>query len=143
MRELNRRPRLWIAAGAPAVISRSSWSKRRRSLGFGARIVSGYLYRPDLNSIGSADAGSTHAWAEVFVPGAGWITFDPANNGVGGFNLIPVAVARDIRQTMPVIGSFVGTTDAFQAMAVEVLVTSQARRGALPSGAIATRLGSV
>jgi len=114
-----------------------------RSLGFGARIVSGYLYRPDLNSIGSAEAGSTHAWAEVFVPGAGWITFDPANNGVGGFNLIPVAVARDIRQTMPVIGSFVGTTDAFQAMAVEVLVTSQARRGALPSGAIATRLGSV
>jgi transglutaminase-like putative cysteine protease len=93
--------------------------------------------------VGSADAGSTHAWAEIFVPGAGWITFDPANNGVGGFNLIPVAAARDIRQAMPVIGSFVGTTDAFQAMAVEVLVTSQAGRGALPSGAIATRLGSV
>ena len=54
-----------------------------------------------------------------------------------------VAVARDIRRAMPVIGSFVGTTDAFQAMAVEVLVTSQAARGALPSGAIATRVGSV
>ena len=39
-----------------------------------------------------------------------------------GFNLIPVAVARDIRQVMPVAGSFVGTTDAFQGMAVEVSV---------------------
>lgn len=106
-----------------------------RSLGFGARIVSGYLYRPDQNSVGSADAGSTHAWVEVFVPGAGWITFDPTNNGVGGFNLIPVAVARDIRQAMPVIGSFVGMTDAFQGMAVEVLITSQTGRNALPSDA--------
>jgi hypothetical protein len=65
---------------------------------------------------GSTDAGSTHAWAEVYVPGAGWITFDPTNRSVGGFNLIPVAVARDIRQAMPVAGSFVGTTDAFQGL---------------------------
>jgi hypothetical protein len=43
-------------------------------------------------------------------------------SGVGGFNLIPVAVARDIRQVMPVAGSFVGMTDAFQGMAVEVSV---------------------
>jgi hypothetical protein len=58
------------------------------------------------------------------VPGAGWITFDPTNRSVGGFNLIPVAVARDIRQAMPVTGSFVGLTDAFQEMSVEVVVTS-------------------
>ena len=74
---------------------------------------------------GSADAGSTHAWAEVYVPGAGWITFDPTNRSVGGFNLIPVAVARDIRQAMPMTGSFAGAPDAFQGMTVEVLVTSQ------------------
>lgn len=92
-----------------------------RSLGFGARIVSGYIYNPDQDSPG---AGSTHAWAEVYVPGAGWITFDPTNRGVGGLNLIPVAVARDIRQTMPVAGSFVGITGAFQGLSVEVLVTS-------------------
>ena len=92
-----------------------------RCLGFGARIVSGYLYNPDQ---GSTDAGSTHAWAEVYVPGAGWITFDPTNRSVGGFNLIPVAVARDIRQAMPVAGSFVGTTDAFQGMSVGVLITA-------------------
>jgi hypothetical protein len=58
------------------------------------------------------------------VPAAGWITFDPTNRSVGGFNLIPVAVPRDIRQAMPVSGSFVGMTDAFQGMGVEVSVTS-------------------
>ena len=94
-----------------------------RSLGFGARIVSGYLYLPDQNIVGSANTGSTHAWAEVFVPGPGWITFDPTNRSVGGMNLIPVAVARDIRQAMPVAGSFVGMSDAFQGMSVEVRVT--------------------
>jgi transglutaminase-like putative cysteine protease len=90
-----------------------------RGLGFGGRVVSGYLYNPD-----RTDTETTHAWAEIYVPGAGWITFDPTNRGVGGFNLIPVAVARDIRQAMPVAGSFVGMTDAFEGMTVEVLVTS-------------------
>lgn len=94
-----------------------------RSLGFGARIVSGYLYNPDQDMVGSAGAGSTHAWAEVYVPGAGWITFDPTNRSVGGFNLIPVAVARGIAQAMPVAGSFLGMTDAFQGMSVEVRVS--------------------
>jgi transglutaminase-like putative cysteine protease len=96
-----------------------------RSLGFGARIVSGYLYNGDQDRVGSEGAGSTHAWAEVYVPGAGWITFDPTNRSVGGFNLIPIAVARDIRQAMPVAGSFAGMTDAFQGMWVEVCVTSK------------------
>jgi transglutaminase-like putative cysteine protease len=95
-----------------------------RSLGFGARVVSGYLHNPNQDRVGSTGAGSTHAWAEVYVPGAGWITFDPTNRSFGGINLIPVAVARDIRQAMPVSGSFVGMTDAFMGMAVEVSVTS-------------------
>jgi transglutaminase-like putative cysteine protease len=95
-----------------------------RSLGFGARIVSGYLYNPDADRIGSAGSGSTHAWAEVYLPGAGWIAFDPTNRSVGGSNLIPVAVARDVRQTTPVSGSFDGTTGAFLGMSVEVAVTS-------------------
>ncbi len=92
-----------------------------RSLGFGARIVSGYLYNPG-QLVGSGGAGSTHAWAEVYVTGAGWISFDPTNRTAGGFNLIPVAVARDIRQAMPVSGSFAGMTDAFMDLAVEVSV---------------------
>ncbi|NND67810.1 MAG: transglutaminase domain-containing protein, partial [Halioglobus sp.] len=93
-----------------------------RSLGFGARIVSGYLYDSQRTAIGSSGAGSTHAWAEVYVPGAGWITFDPTNRSVGGFNLIPVAVARHIRQTIPVSGSFVGDKNAFERMDVRVEV---------------------
>lgn len=93
-----------------------------RSLGFGARIVSGYLYDPGRDAVGSSGAGSTHAWAEVYVPGAGWIMFDPTNRSVGGFNLIPVAVARHIRQTMPVSGSFVGDAAAFEALDVVVTV---------------------
>ncbi|MDR4307687.1 transglutaminase family protein [Chelatococcus sambhunathii] len=99
-----------------------------RSLGFGARVVSGYLHDPGLGLEGSAGPGSTHAWAEVYVPGAGWITFDPTNQSVGGANLIPVAVARDVKQIMPVSGSYVGSVDAFSAMTVEVSV------GSVPSG---------
>jgi len=95
-----------------------------RSLGFGARIVSGYLYDPDLDLRGSAGAGSTHAWAEVYVPGAGWITFDPTNRSVGGFNLIPAAMARHISQTMPVSGSFAGDGGAFLGLEVTVTVTA-------------------
>jgi len=93
-----------------------------RSLGFGARIVSGYLYDQDQTAVGSEGAGSTHAWAEVYVPGAGWIVFDPTNRSVGGFNLIPVAVARDIHLAMPISGSFVGNRDAFEGMQVRVKV---------------------
>ncbi len=95
-----------------------------RTLGFGARLVSGYLFSSGDNITGSSGPGSTHAWAEVYVPGAGWITFDPTNRSVGGFNLIPVAVARDITQVAPVAGSFVGMTDAFGGMSVEVSVTA-------------------
>ena len=93
-----------------------------RSLGFGARIVSGYLYDSEQDAIGSSASGSTHAWAEVYVPGAGWITFDPTNQSVGGHNLVPVAVARHIRQTIPVAGSFIGDKGSFQRMEVSVSV---------------------
>jgi transglutaminase-like putative cysteine protease len=98
-----------------------------RCLGFGARIVSGYLYNPNQEMAGSSDAGSTHAWAEVYVPGAGWITFDPTNRAVGSCNLIPVAVGRNIRQVIPIAGSFAGSDDASRGMSVQVLVTSQNR----------------
>ncbi len=97
------------------------FAEAARSLGFGARIVSGYLHAPSPGAIGD---GATHAWAEVFVPGAGWITFDTTNRSVGGANLIPVAVVRDISQAVPVAGSFVGASDALLGMTVEVSVTA-------------------
>ena len=57
------------------------FAEAARSLGFGARIISGYLCNPDERLAGSSGPGSTHAWAEVYVPGAGWISFDPTNRG--------------------------------------------------------------
>jgi transglutaminase-like putative cysteine protease len=91
-----------------------------RVLGIGARIVSGYLYDPAFTLIGSSPGGSTHAWVEVFLPGAGWIAFDPTNRSMGSANLIPVAVARDITQLFPVSGTFIGSADAFMSMDVAV-----------------------
>jgi transglutaminase-like putative cysteine protease len=93
-----------------------------RWLGFGARIVSGYLINRNGGGIGSADAGSTHAWVEVFLPGAGWITFDPTNRTVGDFSVIPIAVARDIKQAVPVSGSYSGEAADFLGMDVAVSV---------------------
>jgi transglutaminase-like putative cysteine protease len=101
------------------------FAEAARSLGFGARIASGYLYDPGEGLVGSGGTGTTHAWAEVFVPGAGWITFDPTNRSMGGANLVPVAVVRDIAQAIPVAGSFAGRRDAFEDMTVEVEVSSQ------------------
>jgi transglutaminase-like putative cysteine protease len=95
-----------------------------RSFGFGARIISGYLHNPDQGMIGHSGAGTTHAWAEVYVPGAGWIIFDPTNRGVGGFNLVPVAVARDIGQAMPVAGSYAGASGVLAEMHVDIAVTA-------------------
>jgi transglutaminase-like putative cysteine protease len=97
-----------------------------RCLGFGARVVSGYLCDQGAQGMILTGAGSTHAWAEVYVPGAGWITFDPTNRSMGGFNLIPVAVTRHIGQSIPVAGSFVGPADAFLGMAVDVRFNSRA-----------------
>jgi transglutaminase-like putative cysteine protease len=98
------------------------FAEAARSLGFGARIISGYLYNPD-RAPAPGEAGSTHAWTEIFLPGAGWITFDPTNRAVGGYNLIPLAVGRVIAQVMPMTGTFLGMTDAYLGMSVDVEVT--------------------
>jgi len=98
-----------------------------RSLGFGARFVTGYLYDPALDG-GDAmqGAGATHAWAEVYLPGAGWIEFDPTNALVAGENLIRVAVTRDPAQAVPISGSYSGDA-AFTGMDVEVTVKAEER----------------
>ena len=90
-----------------------------RHLGFGARAVSGYMFDPQAVA---GDPGSTHAWAEVYLPGAGWIAFDPTHGRVGGDNLIPVAVARSNRQIMPVMGGYLGAPGDFSGMDVNVKV---------------------
>lgn len=98
-----------------------------RSLGLAARFVSGYLY--DEKLIGAAGGmvggGATHAWLQVFLPGAGWVEYDPTNALAGGRNLIRVAVAGDASQAIPLAGSFQGPSDAFISMTVEVTVTTE------------------
>ena len=67
-----------------------------RQLGYAARFVSGYVYTPalDMGLANVVGAGATHAWLEVFLPGAGWVPFDPTNNVVGGSRAVPLRVAR-------------------------------------------------
>lgn len=91
-----------------------------RRLGFGARAVSGYMYDPDA---AAGDRGSTHAWAEVYLPSAGWIAFDPTHARVGSAGLVPTAVGRCNGQIMPVTGGYLGAPADFQAMDVRVDVT--------------------
>ncbi len=95
-----------------------------RTLGFGARIVSGYMFDPAHSLVGSAGQGSTHAWVEVFVPGAGWISFDPTNRAVGAANLVPVAAARHITQVAPVTGSFLTLQGDLAHMDVAITVAA-------------------
>ena len=79
-----------------------------RYLGLASRFVSGYLHAP----LSTADFGATHAWAEVFLPGAGWKGFDPTIGEIVGINHIAVAVARSPESVPPVAGSFVGPPGA-------------------------------
>jgi transglutaminase-like putative cysteine protease len=95
-----------------------------RHLGFGARAVSGYLFDPDQSDEDQSDEdrGATHAWAEVYLPGAGWIAFDPTHGRTGSGRLVPVAVARLNRQIMPVTGGYLGNADDVLSMEVAVRV---------------------
>jgi transglutaminase-like putative cysteine protease len=91
-----------------------------RSLGIAARFVSGYIFVP--NGSGH-EGGATHAWMQAYLPGAGWIAFDPTNSIIGNRNLIPVAVAWDPYHVLPLWGTYAGAPEAFLGMDVTVKVT--------------------
>jgi transglutaminase-like putative cysteine protease len=95
-----------------------------RSLGLAARFVSGYLYVPEYRGGGRVGGGATHAWLEVYIPGAGWIEYDPTSGVVGNRDLIRVAVVRDARQAVPLSGTWTGFPSDFLGMDVSVSVTS-------------------
>jgi len=92
-----------------------------RSLGVAARFVSGYVFVP--NSSGLAGGGATHAWVQAYLPGAGWIDFDPTNSIIGNRNLIRVAVAWTPEHVLPLWGTYAGSPEAFLGMDVTVTVT--------------------
>ena len=98
-----------------------------RFLGLAAQFVSGYLYDEALIDAdsGLVGGGATHAWIQVYLPGVGWVEFDPTNALMGGRNLIRVAVAREAAQAAPLIGSFTGNTDDFLSMHVTIEVTAE------------------
>jgi transglutaminase-like putative cysteine protease len=118
-----------VQAGAQtlAMASGSYWDlaalfiEAARHLGFGARAASGYVFAADAPD-GQAD--TTHAWAEVYRPEAGWIAFDSTHGRVGAGGLITVAVGRCNVQIMPVVGSYVGAPDDLLVMEVDVGVTA-------------------
>ncbi len=87
-----------------------------RHWGFGARFVSGYL------QLGQEQHGATHAWTEIYIPGAGWRGFDPTNNTFAGAQHVSVAVARDPEKAAPVSGLWSGSPGAFQELYVDVQV---------------------
>lgn len=95
-----------------------------RRLGIAARFVSGYIFIPGDRAHGYVGGGNTHAWVQVYLPGAGWIEFDPTNGIVGTRDLVRVAVARDPRQAIPLHGTYLGSADAFVGMEVSINVVS-------------------
>jgi transglutaminase-like putative cysteine protease len=87
-----------------------------RHLGFGARFVTGYIQMPE------GQHGATHAWTEIYLPGAGWRGYDPTNNKLVGAEHVSVAVAREQEKAAPLSGTWTGPADAFDRMEVSVQV---------------------
>jgi transglutaminase-like putative cysteine protease len=94
-----------------------------RALGFAARFVSGYVYNPSRTD-GLLGGGNTHAWVRIFLPGSGWVEFDPTNGIIGSRGLVRVAIARDPYQALPMWGTWSGRPASFVGMRVDVEVRS-------------------
>jgi transglutaminase-like putative cysteine protease len=91
-------------------------------LGLAARFVSGYLYSPMLPQ----GQGATHAWSEVYLPGAGWKGFDSTSGQVAGNHHIAVAVSRHPESVPPVSGSFIAAPTANPQSPVMIVVVEVA-----------------
>lgn len=89
-----------------------------RYLGLASRFVSGYAHAPATEHWST----TTHAWAEVYLPGPGWKGFDPTGGELTGSRHIPVAVARHPESVPPVAGSFIGPSGMLPSLTVDVRV---------------------
>jgi transglutaminase-like putative cysteine protease len=105
-----------------------------RSMRFAARFVTGYIYVPDRDGPGWLGGGASHAWCQIYLPGSGWVEFDPTNGIVGNRDLIRIAVARNPDQAIPLSGVYYGERSDEIGMEVEVNVKSEASVDAAPPG---------
>jgi transglutaminase-like putative cysteine protease len=96
-----------------------------RSLAIAARFVSGYLNLDD-DDEDRFTGGNTHAWVQVYIPGPGWVDFDPSSGIVGNQNLVRVAAVREPREAIPMQGTWIGTASDHLAMKVAVKVMADA-----------------
>jgi len=90
-----------------------------RGRGIPARYVSGYLYHEKESDDRSAE-DATHAWVEAYLPGLGWVGFDPTNDLVAGERHIRVAVGRDYADVPPTRGIFKGKAEDELSVSVRV-----------------------
>jgi transglutaminase-like putative cysteine protease len=95
-----------------------------RRLGVPCRFMTGYLYDSALDggSVAMAGSASTHAWLTVYLPGAGWLHYDPTNRISEGFALIPVALTRHPGQAIPLQGTWFGSKGDYLGMNVDVAI---------------------
>lgn len=84
-----------------------------RISGFPARYVSGYLMK-------TGEQAASHAWAEAYVAGLGWVGFDPSNRMSPDETYVALATGRDYRDTAPVSGIRLG--QALETLAVHITV---------------------
>jgi transglutaminase-like putative cysteine protease len=95
-----------------------------RRLGIPCRFLTGYLYDSALDggSVAMTGSASTHAWLSVYLPGAGWLQYDPTNRISEGFALIPVALARHPAQAIPLQGAWFGEASDYLGMGVHISI---------------------
>jgi transglutaminase-like putative cysteine protease len=98
-----------------------------RARGIAARFVSGYVHLlDDVLDDDDVTGGNTHAWVQVYVPGPGWVDFDPSSGIVGNQNLVRVAVAHHPREAIPLQGTWYGSASDHLAMKVAIKVKAAA-----------------